>query len=116
METFRKYRVVSCFLTIIVFFLFTGSTLRPEFQGSDKGKDDPIRVVRLQSGSSEFLAPNIQRVYNFHPPYPVISCFVRPFFAMEPDPGACHGRQNGFPVVPGIFSSIILEQICKLQI
>ena len=116
MNTLRKYRTLSCLLTLAVFMLFTGATLRPELQGLDKGKDGPIRVIRIQSGSSEFLAPNIHRVYNFHPPFPVTCCFVRPYFAMDSDPGACEGGYNGFPHVQGIFSSMLLEQICKLQI
>lgn len=116
MNIFRKFHFLSVLFILFTFLSFSGYAHQTlPLNGQLAGKGD-VKINLLQSISSEFLLPGIDRVQNIQV-LPVLKCF--------PERQSFTGLQKTLPVskiinnlliVSIASNSFLLEEICKLQI
>lgn len=116
MNLFRKFHFLS--ITFILFTFLSFSRDAPQAltlseQSTSKGD---IKFTLLHSISSEFLLPSIERTQNIQI-LPILKCFTEsPSFSEFQKTLPASESINHIPIVSFASNSILLEQICKLQI
>jgi len=116
MNRFRKYHFLSVTFLLFTFLSFSRYSIQVlPITGQEANKDD-IRFTLVHSISSEFLLPGIERVQSIHI-FPVLKYYSEgyTYSALQKASPLSEGLNN-VPIVCTASNSILLEQICKLQI
>ena len=116
MNRFRKFHFLSVAFILFTFLSFSRYSIqRLTISAQETGKGD-IRFTLVHSISSEYLLPSIERTQNTHV-LPILKCYSEGQTYTELQKSLPVSEiKNSSPVIRTACNSVLLEQICKLQI
>lgn len=116
MNIFRKFHFLSVTFILFTFLSFSRYTTQALILSEQSTSKGDIKFTLLHSISSEFLLPSIERTQNIQI-LPVLKCYTEGHSFIEfKKTLPVSERINHIPFVSIASNSILLEQICKLQI
>ncbi|MCK9204947.1 MAG: hypothetical protein M0P58_11010 [Bacteroidales bacterium] len=114
MKIFRKFRFLFIIFFVLTFLPFPGYS--GTFTLEQISGDGIMKFDQLHAFSLEYLIPNIERIHHFTIP-PMVKCFPeRQAFNESMKIAPCSIASVYSPDVSYIINTILLSQICKLQI